>query len=206
MRVREPASFWRGNVIAVFIVVVAETSESNVRSFIILRLGEGLTSFNKNYRVNFCGVYFLRILKKKSMSNLVLVVVFVLESKGLYLLKSRMVEFPLQLTVISRFEWLAFFLSWLLCAFSFLPFHTDNTLTWLELSLAMAPGFLEFPFVQTTRTSFQGMLCFPFLRFLAFFSWSACANIASPVTSYCELSPVKPPLLRGRKLLTHPLL
>ena len=91
-------------MIAVFIVVVAETSESNVRSFIILRLGEGLTSFNKNYRVNFCGVYFLRILKKKSMSNLVLVVVFVLESKGLYLLKSRMVEFPLQLTVISRFE------------------------------------------------------------------------------------------------------
>ena len=85
------------------------------------------------------------------------------------------------------------FLSWLLCAFSFLPFYTDNTLTWLELSLAMAPGFWEFPFVQTTRTSFQGMLCSPFLRFLAFFSWSACANIASPVTSYCELSPVKPP-------------
>ena len=86
-----------------------------------------------------------------------------------------------------------FFLSWLLCAFPFLPFYTDNTLTWLELSLAMAPGFWEFPFVQTTRTSFQGMLCFPFLRFFAFFSWSACANIASPVTSYCELSPVKPP-------------
>ena len=43
-------------MIAVFIVVAAETSESNVRSFIILRSGEGFTSFNKNYRVNFCGV------------------------------------------------------------------------------------------------------------------------------------------------------
>lgn len=136
------------------------------------------------------------------MSNLV----FVLESKGLYLLKSRIVEFPLQLTVISRFEWLAFFLSWLLCAFSFLPFYTDNTLTWLELSLAMAPGFLEFPFVQTTRTSFQGMLCFPFIPFRAFFSWSACTRIASPVISSCELPAINlaPLPSQGKKVIDPP--
>ena len=177
-----------------------------------MRSGEGWTSFNKNYNpVNFCdvkksteafrGVYFLRILKQNFMSNLV----FVLESKGLYLLKSRIVEFPLQLTVISRFEWLAFFLSWLLCAFSFLPFYTDNTLTWLELSLAMAPGFLEFPFVQTTRTSFQGMLCFPFIPFRVFFSWSACTRIASPVISSCELPAITPPPpSQGKKVIDPP--
>ena len=56
-RTRIPASFWRENVIAVFIllravtmlenVVVMETSLSNVRSFIILRAGEGLTPNKK---------------------------------------------------------------------------------------------------------------------------------------------------------------
>ena len=68
-------------------VVVAETS--NVGSFIILRTGEDLNSFNKNNRanvsgekictINLFGVYIFEKL------NLVLVVVleFVLESKGL---------------------------------------------------------------------------------------------------------------------------
>ena len=56
-RMRIPASFWRENVIAVFIllravtmlenVVVMETSLSNVISFIILRAGEGLTPSKK---------------------------------------------------------------------------------------------------------------------------------------------------------------
>ena len=56
-RMRIQASFWRENVIAVFIllravtmlenVVVMETSLSNVRSFIILRAGEGLTPNKK---------------------------------------------------------------------------------------------------------------------------------------------------------------
>ena len=101
---------------------------------------------------------------------------------------------------------LLFFLSWLLCAFSFLPFYTDNTLTWLGLSLAMAPGFLEFPFVQTTRTSFQGMLCFPFIPFRAFFSWSACTRIASPVISSCELPAINPAPLpsQGKKVIDPP--
>ena len=56
-RMRIPVSFWRENVIAVFIllgavtmlenVVVMETSLSNVRSFIILRAKEGLTPDKK---------------------------------------------------------------------------------------------------------------------------------------------------------------
>ena len=57
-------------------VVVAETSyQNNVRSFIILRLGEGLISSNKGNSANFSGekkykwsiiwgVYFLRICEK----------------------------------------------------------------------------------------------------------------------------------------------
>ena len=52
MLTREPASFWRENVIAVIILlgvganVVAGTSYQMRRSFIILLSGEGLTSFN----------------------------------------------------------------------------------------------------------------------------------------------------------------
>ena len=63
VRVREPASFWRENVIAVIILLRhlerMSSSDGNklsaVRSFIILRSGEGLTSFNKNGRANFSG-------------------------------------------------------------------------------------------------------------------------------------------------------
>ena len=70
---------------------MAKTSYGNVRSFIILRSGEGLSSFNKNNRANFSGekkeneafqgIYFLRICEKNLKSNVVLVLV--LESKGL---------------------------------------------------------------------------------------------------------------------------
>ena len=47
----EPASFWRENVVAVVTLLRVFNSEggneiSNVRSFIILRSREGLTSFN----------------------------------------------------------------------------------------------------------------------------------------------------------------
>ena len=73
---------------------MAKTSYRKVRGFIILRSGEGLTSFNKNNRANFSGekkgneafrgIYFLRICEKYLKSNVVLVVVLVLESKGLY--------------------------------------------------------------------------------------------------------------------------
>ena len=56
MRSREPASFWRENVIAVVILlrvlarmsVVVET-----RSFIVFLSGESLTSFSINNRTNF---------------------------------------------------------------------------------------------------------------------------------------------------------
>ena len=51
----EPASFWRGNVVAVvsLLRVLARMSKcrdkvSNVRSFIILRSGERVTSFTKD--------------------------------------------------------------------------------------------------------------------------------------------------------------
>ena len=72
--------------------VVVETS--NVGSFIILRTGEDLNSFNKNNRanvsgekictINLFGVYIFENTQEKKL-NLVLVVVleFVLESKGL---------------------------------------------------------------------------------------------------------------------------
>ena len=68
--------------------------ESNVGSFIILRTGEDLNSFNKNNRanvsgekictINLFGVYIFENTQEKKL-NLVLVVVleFVLESKGL---------------------------------------------------------------------------------------------------------------------------
>ena len=63
MLAREPASFWRENVVAVVTVLrvlascenvkVAENKLSNVRSFIILRSGEGITSFTKGNSANF---------------------------------------------------------------------------------------------------------------------------------------------------------
>ena len=73
---REPTSFWRENVAAVVILqpVSARMSKwrkqiSNVKSFIILRSGECVSSFSKESSQN---------------SANVLVVVLVLESKGLY--------------------------------------------------------------------------------------------------------------------------
>ena len=53
----EPASFWRENVIIIVIQlrVFAETSQSNVRGFVILRQGEGSTSFNKDNSGNLSG-------------------------------------------------------------------------------------------------------------------------------------------------------
>ena len=75
-------------------VVVAGGGLSNVRSFSILQSGEGSTSFNndnsanfsgeKKYNEKFRGVYLLIIREKNLKSNLVLVVVLVLEHKGLY--------------------------------------------------------------------------------------------------------------------------
>ena len=44
-------------------------------------------SVNQKYNEAFRGVYFLRIREKKIQSNLVLVVILVLESKGLYFKK-----------------------------------------------------------------------------------------------------------------------
>ena len=86
MLAREPASFWRENVIAVVIVlqVLARMSYggnklSNVRSFSILQSGEGSTSFNndnsanfsgeKKYNEEFLGVYYLTI-REKTLNQL----------------------------------------------------------------------------------------------------------------------------------------
>ena len=49
MPAREPASFWRENVVA----VGGENKLSNVISFIILQSGEGVTSFTKGNSANF---------------------------------------------------------------------------------------------------------------------------------------------------------
>ena len=64
------------------------------RSFIIFRSGKGLTSSNKDRSTNFSGekkcneafrgVHFFDSVRKNFKSNLVLVGVLVLESKGLY--------------------------------------------------------------------------------------------------------------------------
>ena len=66
---------------------------SNVKCFIILRPGGGVTSFTKDDSANvssekwqnkaFRGVYILRKREKNFKSKLILVVVLVLESKGL---------------------------------------------------------------------------------------------------------------------------
>ena len=63
MRTGESALFWRESVLAVVNVtmsisenvVVTETSLSTIRSFIILRSGKGLTSFNEDNSANFSG-------------------------------------------------------------------------------------------------------------------------------------------------------
>ena len=51
MHARKPASFWRENVLAV--VTLLRVEISNVRSFIILRSGEGATSFTKGNSASF---------------------------------------------------------------------------------------------------------------------------------------------------------
>ena len=72
--------------------MAAETS-LNVESFIILRLGEGITPFNKDNSANcsgeskvqrsFPGCLFFENTRENVKSNLVLVVVLVIEYKGL---------------------------------------------------------------------------------------------------------------------------
>ena len=71
---------------------------SDVRSFIILLSGEGLTSFNNDNSTNFSGEKKkdneeLTIREKNFKSNLVLVVGLVLQSKGLYSHNSWTVNF-----------------------------------------------------------------------------------------------------------------
>ena len=87
-----------GNVVAVVILlrVVARMSwwrKQEIKHFIILRSEGGVTFFTKDNSANFSsekwqnkafrGVYILRIREKNFKSKLILVVVLVLESKGL---------------------------------------------------------------------------------------------------------------------------
>ena len=82
VRAREPAPFWRENVVAVVILLrvlarmsSGENNLSNVRSSIIFLSGEGSISFNKDNSVTFSGekryseafrgVYFLENNRKK---------------------------------------------------------------------------------------------------------------------------------------------
>ena len=64
----------------------------NVRNFIILQSGEGVTSFTKgnsanfsteNGKISFPGSLYFKNTRKSFKSNLVLIVVLILESKGL---------------------------------------------------------------------------------------------------------------------------
>ena len=98
---REPAPFWREKVIGVVILlrVLARMPISGnkllvVKSLIILRSGDGQTSFNENNHANYCGekiynkafqgVYFVGHKNFKLYLVLMVVVVFLLESiKGL---------------------------------------------------------------------------------------------------------------------------
>ena len=99
MHAREPASFWRENVVAVVILlrVLAPRKQdrvSNVRSFLILRWGKRVPSFTKDNSANFSSEMcwnkafqvspYFENTRKNFTSNLVLVVVLVHESKGLY--------------------------------------------------------------------------------------------------------------------------
>ena len=73
MIAREAASFWLEMVVAV-VIRSGGDKLSNIRSFIILQSGEGLTSFNNDNSANFSGekkcneefqgVYFLTIREK----------------------------------------------------------------------------------------------------------------------------------------------
>ena len=55
VRAREPASFWRENVVAVvnLLRILARNKISNVSSFIFLPSGEGVTSFTEGNSANF---------------------------------------------------------------------------------------------------------------------------------------------------------
>ena len=59
VRAREPASFWRENVIAVVILLrkfrSGRSRLPNVKRFMILHSGKDLTYFNKNNCANFSG-------------------------------------------------------------------------------------------------------------------------------------------------------
>ena len=79
---REPVSLWRENVIPVTIRSDGNKL-SNVRSFIILQSGEGLTSLTKSNPTNFCGkkkvklnfrgcIFFLRISRKNFLKSQIL--------------------------------------------------------------------------------------------------------------------------------------
>ena len=103
MHAREPASFWRENVVAVVTLLRVLARMSKWRKqviypdqmLVVLSFcdWERVTSFTKGNSANFSsqkwyneafqGVYILRIRKKDFKSNLVFVVVLVLESKGL---------------------------------------------------------------------------------------------------------------------------
>ena len=103
MHAREPASFWWKNVTVVVIPLrgLARVScgnrLSNVRRLTILRSGKVFTSSNKDNTANFYGekkcneailfsFFFFDNNQKIFRSNLVLEVVFVPESEGLYYL------------------------------------------------------------------------------------------------------------------------
>ena len=102
MRAREPAAFWRENLVAVDILprVLARmscqrTQVISVLVFVILRLGNTLTSFNQDNSANFFGekngqssypgCLLFENTRTNFTLNLVLVVVLVLESKALHL-------------------------------------------------------------------------------------------------------------------------
>ena len=103
MLVREPGSLWPEILIVVAILLRLlarmrwrrnQVAKINVRSFIILRLEEGLTSFNKDNSANSSGeskvqwslleCLFLENTRKNVQSNLLIAVVLVIEPKGLY--------------------------------------------------------------------------------------------------------------------------
>jgi len=102
LRVREPASFWRENMIAVVILlrVLARMWRKQVikcKNFYHFAIGRGLNLFSINNRANvfgekskmkLSGVSFLRTRVKNFKSSLVLVSVLVFKSKALYFTNS----------------------------------------------------------------------------------------------------------------------
>ena len=109
MRARETASFFFFFAIAVAILPRdlarmlwwRKQVHQIFRGFIILPSVEGLTSSNRdnsaisNKQWSFPGCLLFENTRKNFKSNLVLVVVLVLESKGLYCLKHRLQIYPL---------------------------------------------------------------------------------------------------------------